>query len=434
MRPDRGLLVALALVALLGGALLAGAATPAAWGSALVLLLAAAAIDARRLRACPDPQLERELPAVVPVGVEREVGLRLRHAGAAPLTLEVHDGHPAHWAVRGLPRRLQLRPQHETQLGYHVRPEERGAATFEACALRLRSPWGLWSQLRRIGPVQTVRVYPNFAPLAALALVGAEQASRVVGAHLRRRRGQGTEFQQLREYRLGDSLRQIDWKASRRAQKLISREYQEERNQQVLLLLDCGRRMLARDAGLSHFDHVLNAALVVAHIALRQGDAVGFLSADEQPRFLPPQRGLGAVDRLLNALFDLQPRAIATDYLEAAGQLTLRQPRRALVLLLTNARDEDSDDLLRAAQQLQKRHLVCVASLREQSLDDVLQQPVHGVEDALRLGATAQYLEARARVHQGLRARGVDVLDVTCATLPRALVDHYLRVKRAARL
>jgi uncharacterized protein (DUF58 family) len=434
VRPDRALLAGLGGLAALGLALLFGLASAAWWGAAFVLLLAAAAIDARRLRALADPRLERELPAVVPVGVEREVGLRLSHPGNAPLALELHDGHPAHWPVRGLPRRVRLRPRHETHLTYQVLPSERGQARFEACELRLRSPWGLWSQRRSIGAAQPVRVYPNFAPLAALALVGAEQASRVVGAHLRRRRGEGTEFQQLREYRLGDSMRQIDWKASQRARKLISREYQDERNQQVLLVLDCGRRMLARDGGLSHFDHVLNAALMVAHIALRQGDAVGLLSADENPRFLPPQRGLGAVDRLLNGVFDLQPRAVATDYLDAATQLALRQPRRALVLLLTNARDEDVDDLLRACQQLQKRHLVCVASLREQALDDVLQQPVRGLDDALRLGATAQYLEARERAHQALRARGVDVLDVTCAALPRALVDHYLAVKRAARL
>ena len=101
----------------------------------------------------------------------------------------------------------------------------------------------------------------------------------MVGAHLRRRRGEGTEFQQLREYRLGDSLRQIDWKATQRARKLISRDYQDERNQQVMLLVDTGRRMLARDDGLSHFDHVLNAALLVAYIALRQGDVVGLLAA-----------------------------------------------------------------------------------------------------------------------------------------------------------
>ncbi len=192
---------------------------------------------------------------------------------------------------------------------------------------------------------------------------------RVVGAHLKRRRGEGTEFQQLREYRTGDSLRQIDWKASRRALKLISRDYQDERNQQVMLMLDTGRRMLARDGALTHFDHVLNAALMVSYIALRQGDAVGLLAAGGESRFVAAKRGLGMVDSLLNSVFDLNARPVATDYLEAAMALGARQSRRALVLLITNARDEDIEDLVAAVRQLQRRHLVCVASLREEVLD-----------------------------------------------------------------
>src|SRR5690606_14314132 len=113
-------------------------------------------------------------------------------------------GHPAHWTVRGQPRRWRLAAGHQARLAYQVVPGERGLALFGDCELRLQSPWRLWSGKRRVALAQAVRVYPNFAPLAALALVGSDQASRVMGAHLRRRRGDGTEFQQLREYRLGD--------------------------------------------------------------------------------------------------------------------------------------------------------------------------------------------------------------------------------------
>jgi uncharacterized protein (DUF58 family) len=281
---------------------------------------------------------------------------------------------------------------------------------------------------------QQLRVYPNFAPLARFALFSAEQASRVVGAHIARHRGEGTEFQQLREYRVGDPLRQIDWKASRRAHKLISREYQHEKNQQVLLLLDTGRRMLAKDDALSHFDHVLNAALVVSYLALRQGDAVGLLASGGPSRWLPPKRGLGAVDTLLNTVYDLQAEPVATDYLAAATELTLRQSRRSLVLLVTNVRDEDVTDLLAAVTLLQRRHLVCVASLREVALDQGLERPVQSLDQAIGLGALAQYLDARDAAHKALRSRGVTVLDVTCAQLPAALVETYLSVKRAGRL
>ncbi len=433
MRPAPALVVALVACALLGVLALFGLVPPGAPLAAAGLLVLLAVPDLFALRRQPSPQIERELPHVVPVGVERPVTLRLRAAERAQ-ALQVHDGHPGDWPVFGLPRAVVLPAGREVELTYRLTPTERGAFTFDGCDLRLLSPLRLWRQQRRVALDQLVRVYPNFAPLAKLALVGAERASRVVGAHLKRRRGEGTEFQQLREYRSGDALRQIDWKASQRARKLISREYQLERNQQVLLVVDTGRRMLARDGSLAHFDHCLNAALMVAYIALRQGDGVGLLAAGGQTRYFAPRRGLATIDALLNSVFDLHATPLATDYLDAAKQLTLRQQRRSLVLFITNVRDEDIEDLLSAVRQLQKRHLVCVASLREQALERPPEQPVADLADAIGVGALAQYIEQRTHAHEALRAQGTDVLDVTCAELPAALVQHYLAVKRAARL
>jgi len=434
MRPSGTLVAALVAWALVGALAVAGWAPLQAFFLVGALIVLAAGQDLLLLRSIATPTIERDLPRVIAVAVERAVQLRLRHHGRRPLQVQVQDLHPGMWPVRDLPRTVTLPPARELALNYRITPGERGEFVFEGCALRLRSPLTLWWQLRRAGDAQTVRVYPNFAPLAKLALIGSEQASRVVGAHLKRRRGEGTEFQQLREYRTGDSMRQIDWKASQRARKLISRDYQDERNQQVILLLDTGRRLLARDGGLVHFDHVLNAALMVAYLALRQGDAVGLLASGGRTRYLAPGRGLGTIDSLLNTVFDLKAEPVATDYLDAAMQLGARQPRRSLVLLVTNVRDEDIEDLVAAVRQLQRRHLVCVASLREQVLDGVLEQAVHNVDQAIGVAAMAQYVEQRTRAHQALRAQGAEVLDVTCAELPAALVQHYLAIKRAGRL
>jgi uncharacterized protein (DUF58 family) len=280
------------------------------------------------------------------------------------------------------------------------------------------------------GVEQAVRVFPNFAPLARFAMFSADQASRLVGAHLRRRRGEGTDFHQMREYRIGDSMRQIDWKATARARRLISREYQDEKNQQLVLLLDTGRRLLARDGEMAHFDHVLDASLVVAYLALRQGDAVGLLASGGASCWVPPRRGVGAIDELLRASYALQPQPVATDFLAAATELSLRQRRRSLVMMVTNLRDEDMDDVLAAVQMLRKRHLVCVASLREGSLDSALGETVQDLSQAIRAGATAQYLEQRNAAHEALRNHGVMVLDVACDKLAASLVEKYLSVKR----
>ena len=434
MRPERALLVALVACALYGALVAFGLVPLWSYLGLCLLLVLVAAADAMLLAALPTPRVSRQLAAVMPVGIEQDVTLRLRPSGSQDLRLEIHDGHPGNWDVRDLPRDVRLPAGSETRLSYRIRPSLRGTFAFAGCDLRVHSPWRMWRGLRRVMVHDEVRVYPNFAPLAKLAWVGAERASHVVGAHLQRRRGEGTEFQQLREYRIGDALRQIDWKASQRARRWISRDYQTERNQHVMLLLDTGRRMLARDGTLTHFDHVLDAALLLAYIALRQGDAVGLLTTSDDLRYLAPHRGIGTIDTMLNAVFDLAAQPVATDYLEAARQLQARQPRRSLVLVLTNVRDEDIGDLLIAVRLLKRRHIVCVASLREDVLDRAMQTQVVAMEDAIKVTATLAYLEKRRQTHAVLRSEGIDVLDVTCTELPAALVQHYLAVKRSARL
>lgn len=428
MRPAPLLLALLMAWGAAGLAVVLGFAPRGAWPALGGAIAALALLDALWLRSLPTPQATRELPEALPLGVERDVALRIE--SARRLRVEVFDLHPGEWHARGLPRRLTLAPETATTFAYRLHPGARGSFCFDGVQLRLDSPLRLWRQSRMAGTAQTVRVYPDFAPLTRFALLSAEQASRLVGAHLKRRRGEGTDFHQMREYRVGDSLRQIDWKATSRSGKLISREYQDEKNQQLLMVVDTGRRMMAREGGLAHFDHVLNATLVVSYLALRQGDAVGLFASGGESRWVAPRRGMGSLDALLHASYDLQPQPVATDYLAGATELSLRQRRRSLVMLVTNVRDEDIEDLLGAVRLLQKRHLVVVASLRERELDDVLDEEIGDLHDAIRAGAVARYLQQRADAHDKLRSHRVVVLDVTAEQLPAALVERYLAVKR----
>lgn len=428
MRPAPLLLALLVGWAVLGLPVAFGRWPQVAWygaGAAIALL---ALVDLLRLWRQPSPSIQRELPEALALNVERQATLRVE--SSLRQRVELFDLVPGEWALQGLPRTLTLKPMVASSVQYTLTPTARGRFAFDGVHLRVHAPWRLWRQRRLLPPALTVRVYPNFAPLTRFALFSAEQASRLVGAHLKRRRGEGTDFHQMREYRVGDSLRQIDWKATSRARKLISREYQDEKNQQLLLMIDTGRRMMASEGGLSHFDHVLNAALVVSYLALRQGDGVGLFASGGDSRWVAPQRGMGAIDALLRASYDLQARPVATDYLAAATELSLRQRRRSLVMLVTNVRDEDIEDLLAAVRLLQRQHLVCVASLRERELDTALEQPVETLQDATQAGAIARYLQLRNEAHEALRSHRVMVLDVTADALPGALVERYLAVKR----
>jgi uncharacterized protein (DUF58 family) len=387
-----------------------------------------------RLRGTPAPKVERDVPASLPLGVFTPVLLRLSNPGQRPLDIEVFDAHPPHAESEGLPWRAVVPPRGWARFEYRLRPTRRGNHEFGAADLLLRQAGDLWRRRVRVGRAQPVRVVPNFRAVARYAILAVADQLGQMGIRVGRQRGEGLEFQELREYRNGDSLRRVDWKATARRQQLISRQYQEEKNQQILCLIDCGRRMHAQDGDLTHFDHVLNTVLLLAYVALRQGDAVGFQTFSGVERWLPPVKGPAGLEAVLRLVYDLETTQSPSDYLEAATRLMVRQKRRSLVVLLSNLRDEDSDEIVPALQLLRTRNLVLLASLRESILQESLDRPPGNLRDALRTAAVHRYLEARRKVLDELQVGGILTVDVEPERLPAQVVNRYLEVKRSGRL
>ena len=376
----------------------------------------------------------REMPKVWPVGNPQTIQLRLSSPERAVVGW-VFDRHPDAFPVAELPLPFHIQPGGWVQLGYTLHPTERGDHAFGPADLRLVSPLKLWLTQYAAGADETVRVYPDFARVAEYALLATDHRLAQWGVLRRQRRGEGLDFHQLREYRRDDPARRIDWKATAKRQKPIVREYQDERDQRVVFLLDCGQRMRAKDGALSHLDHTLDALLLLAHVALRQGDAVGFASfAHSGPRFFAPRKSLDTLRLLAGAAYDLQPSLQVPDYLGAALDLTQRLDRRALVILLTNLRDEDSATLPPALRHLGQRHPVLIANLREAALDSALARPVDSFEDALGYSAAVDYRRGRRRQWAELRAQDASLLDVAPRDLPVALVNRYWELKRGGRL
>ena len=434
MRPGR-LLVVLALVwTALGLAASFLEALQAPWAFAGAVLGLLAVVDAAAVWREPRLRIERQVPGNLPVGSPSTVTLTVHNDGARSYRLALFDHHPPFTEAEPLPQELRVAPGQRARLSYRLTPQRRGDADFGATEVRLRSRLGLWRRHRRLGSPGRVKVYPNFARISNYMLLATDNRLSLLGVRKRQRRGEGLDFHQLREYRDGDALTRIDWKATSRYRKLISREYQDERDQQVVFLLDCGRRMRAEDFGTSHFDESLNAMLLLGYVALHQGDAVGFLTLGGVRRWVPPRKGPAALNLLLNRTYDLQPTSEATDYVAAAQDLLIHQRRRALVVLLTNTRDEDQPELASAARLLRQKHLVLLANLREGFFDTALQATVERFEEALRHVATVDFLARRERAHHALARVGVMTLDVTAPELPLAVVNRYLDIKRAGRL
>lgn len=374
---------------------------------------------------------ERAVPGSLALGVWRTVQLRIWNGANAPRRVGVFDHHPPECEIRGLPQSLTVAARAWAHVEYELKPIRRGDLAFGAIELRVTSPLGLWQRSLREGQPASARVYPNFAALTKYAILATDRRLSQMGVLQRQRRGEGLEFHQLREYREGDTQRQVDWKATSRAGKLISREYQDERDQNIVFLIDCGRRMGARDDELTHFDHVLNAVLLLAYVSLRQGDAAGFLTMSGPQRYMAPRKSAATVTAILNQLYDLQPTLLTSDYYAAAVDLMLRVRKRSLVVIVSNLRDEDEDTLGPALRLLGKRHLVLFASLREAILTRAMKTRVDTHERALTYAATAEYLRARELSCARLERHGAHFVDVEPAELAVALVNRYLDIKRA---
>lgn len=404
------------------------------WAGTGAVMLLTAGIDLARGRLLPVPEAQRQLPAAFSVQVRHRIRLRLLSPDL-PARVRLADEHPGDDPDTGLPADLDRQDATWTELSYHYRPAQRGRAAFGDILIWRPSPLGLWWVRQRVEAGVTVPVYPDFSMLETDGLRASHPHSRLLGSRRRPRRGEGLEFHQLREYQPGDSIRQIDWKATARRRALISREYQEEQNQQLVVLLDGGQRLALPVAGLTGFDHGLNASLLLAWSALGQGDRPGALVfSGREERWIPPVRGRNGVNRLLNRLYDLHPSEHTADFTRAARRLTHYCHRRALVVLVTRLQPDDSDDLLAALQLLRRRHLVLVADMRLPAQAELAHRPVDNFEDALLVTGDATFEEERQALYARLRHAGAIVVDATPARLPGRLNTTYLALKNAGRL
>jgi uncharacterized protein (DUF58 family) len=376
----------------------------------------------------------RHLPLRFAQGEPGEVRLTLLNRGRRTLRVELFDGIPQGAQAPAMPWTGTLAPDRETRVFHPVTLWERGHKVFGPIWLRRTSPLGLWQLRTRHGGEDETRVYPNYEPVVRMALLAMQHRESPLGIVRRARAGTSREFHQLRDYRDGDPFSQIDWNATSRRQFLISRDYQEQRNQTVVFLLDTGRRMRAMDGALPQFDHALNAILLVSHVALKQGDQVAVKSFGGDERWLPPVKGGHAMPVLLNHLYDYTTTASPSDFSGAVERLMARQRRRALVVLLTNLRGEDGKELVPALQVLQSKHLVLLASLREHSVDRAANQPVDSFPRALKYLAADRYLNERREVMASLEALGIPTLDTTADQLAIALANRYLDIKAGGRL
>jgi uncharacterized protein (DUF58 family) len=388
-----------------------------------------AAIDAWLVRK-PALAIRRETPHVFSLARPNRVRLLVRSTARRKLNVRVNEDLFAEASSGDLPLSVELPARGSASTQYHVEPRRRGAYELGDHWARYSSPLGLWQRQVRIPASDTVRVYPDVHAIRAFELL-ARQDREYAFVRATRLQGGESEFERLREYTKDDEYRSIDWKATARRQKLIARQYQLERNQNLFFMLDAGRLMTAETAGLSQFDHALNAMLMLAHVAARGGDRVGMLAFDEgMRRFVAPAGGPSATRRLIQSSYDLHPSLVEADYDRAFEQMALRVRKRSLVVLFTQINDDAVAKLVvQRTRALQGRHLTLLVLFRDVEVDALLETESKSAADLYTLGAAAELVRWREGLIRELRRAGALVLDVHPRELTASLVNRYLEIK-----
>jgi len=397
-----------------------------------VALMAAAAADYLLSEKENAFRVEREMEERFAMGAENEVTIKISNRAQRKVTFIVKDEYPPRMELTS-PREAQLTitAGRSRTWRYTLLPIARGKYDFGNTVLRFRTGLGLlWRQITY--PTATdVKVYPDIREARKHELYAHRNRRPEPGLRRMRVRGQGREFESLREFVIGDEIRHISWAATARRGKVITRQYTIERSQNIVVLLDTGRLMTARIGKLTKLDHAVNATLSIAYVAAAGGDNVGLVAFSRRVvSYLPPRRDRDQINRLMEALYSLEPQMIEPSYKRAFNFFGANCKRRSLVVILTDLVDRDaSAELLAHTSQLIPRHLPLIITIGDTDLREMVRAQPATSGDVYRQAVAEEILRQREEALMRIRHAGGLALDVPAGRLSLELVNKYLEVK-----
>lgn len=398
-----------------------------------VALIIIALIDYFVSRKLPEELfLTREFSKRFAIGDETEVKLHIENQSPRDFSLIIKDEFPPELNLsESRQAKLTVEAQTMKDFIYGLTPPRRGKYEFGKTAVRFLSRFGfVWCQTD-LGKAESVKVYPNMRRAREMEL-------KALGAHsflaVQRKavlRGEGREFESMRDYVRGDELRHISWTTTARRGKLTTRQYQIERDQTIIIALDAGRLMTGRIGDETKFDTAIHAALALMSAAARGGDNCGLMVFGRKvKKYLPPKKGIGHIDAVLETLHDLEPELIEPSYSRAFQHIAANSKKRSFVVILTDLVDkESSKELINSLKLLRPRHLPLVVTIGDRDLNATVSQIPKELKDVFTQSAAEEIIYGRESALRLVESIGGLALDVTTQTLAPKLLETYLRVK-----
>lgn len=395
-------------------------------------LLAAAIGDYFASRKANGLSVERRFAKRFAIGDPNDVTLTVRNDTGRDLPVRIKDEHPPEMKVAdSREASFKVIEGTEAEFTYTVTPPKRGRYEFGLTAVRFRSRLGLvWCQ-KRLGEATPVKVYPDMRRAREMELkaVGANTYLAIQRRSVRR--GEGREFESMRDYVRGDELRHISWTTTARRAKLTTRQYQIERDQTIIVALDAGRLMTGRIGDETKFDTAIHATLALVSAASRGGDNCGIaVFGRKVKKFLPPKKTIGHIDGILEALHDLEPEMIEPSYSRAFQFIAANSKKRSFVIILTDLIDKESSaELINSLKLLRPTHLPLVVTIGDRDLNSTVSSVPASLRDVFVQSAAEEIIHHRDSALRQVETMGGLALDVTTQTLAPRLLETYLKVK-----
>lgn len=416
---------------------------PWLWLATAVYLLVAVILvwlDRWRARDVNRFEVSRQHDSKLSLGAENPVTLTVGQRDSRPTRLWVRDEPPDPFGVRTPLFETTLHGREPWQTTYHVHPLRRGDYQFGAVHLRWQGPLKLWTrqaQVAELGGTDTaVKVYPNLLSVRRYDLLLRQNRLQELGLRTARLFGQGSEFERLREYTPDDEFRRINWKATARRHRPVTVEYQTERSQNIMTVLDVGRMMQSPVADMAKLDYVINAVLLLGYVATGMGDKVGLLTfADEVQTMLSPALGRGQFYKMLELLYRVEAQPVEPNYRRGLSYLARKQRKRALILIFTDlSGGQGMDELIQHVSLLAKRSLPLVVTISDPDITAVAGHKPTNTTEVYQQAAAQQVLDERQVALDTLRKHGVLTLDVPANELTIAVINRYLALKGTRQL
>ncbi|OAV42806.1 DUF58 domain-containing protein [Lewinella sp. 4G2] len=397
----------------------------------LVALVIATLYDVYLLyRAASGISATRRTPKVLSLSDEMAIRVKVRNDGAAPVAATLVDELPAQLQIRDHRIAFTLDPDQEKELTYPVRPMSRGEYAFGNINIFLTSNLGLGERRVEVPAEEVVPVYPSILQMRQFALK-AKTTIPAPGMRRMRRLAKSYEFDQIKDYVLGDDFRSINWKATGRHQKLMVNQYEDERAQRVFCVIDKGRTMLMPFDGLSLMDYSINATLALSNVIINRQDRAGLLTfSDKIGNVLPADSKPDHIRRLLDVLYRQQERQKESNYdlLYYASRRLLGG--RSLLILFTNFESNYAlDRVLPGLRKITKAHQLVVIMFENTEVADKLEGRVETVEELYQQSTARHFIQQKQLMAARLRQNGVKVILTRPENLTGDVINKYLELK-----